>query len=80
MTATTSSKSKIHDLAIFGAAPAFAEKLHVGRPNVGNRDHFLARVGDMFDRNWFTNDGPYVKKFESRLAEFTGVRHCVAMC
>lgn len=73
-------KLKPENLAIFSGRPAFSEKLHVGRPNVGDRNNFLARVGDMFDRNWFTNDGPYVKEFESRIAEFVGVRHCVAMC
>ncbi|MHB8753371.1 MAG: DegT/DnrJ/EryC1/StrS family aminotransferase [Candidatus Acidiferrales bacterium] len=68
------------DLAIFGAPPAFAEKLHVGRPNIGNRERLMQRISDMLDRNWLTNDGPYVHEFEKRLAEFTGVRHCVAMC
>ncbi len=68
------------DLAIFGRPPAFAEKVHVGRPNVGNRERLLGRINDMLDRNWLTNDGPYVQQFEKQIAEFTGVRHCVAMC
>src|ERR1019366_2495789 len=34
----------------------------------------------MLDRNWLTNDGPYVREFEARLAELVGVRQCVAMC
>ena len=34
----------------------------------------------MLDRNWFTNNGPYVQEFEKRIAEFSGVRHCIAMC
>jgi dTDP-4-amino-4,6-dideoxygalactose transaminase len=74
------SKLQLQDLAIFGKPPAFVEKLHVGRPNVGNREHLLERVTAMLDRNWLTNDGPYVREFESRLAESVGVRHCVAMC
>jgi dTDP-4-amino-4,6-dideoxygalactose transaminase len=76
----TGSKLQLQDLAIFGKPPAFAEKMHVGRPNVGNREHLLERVTAMLDRNWLTNDGPYVREFENRLAEFVGVRHCVAMC
>jgi dTDP-4-amino-4,6-dideoxygalactose transaminase len=73
---------KVHlpDLAIFGKAPAFAEKVHVGRPNIGNRERLLVRINDMLDRNWLTNDGPYVQQFEKQIAEFVGVRHCVAMC
>jgi dTDP-4-amino-4,6-dideoxygalactose transaminase len=67
-------------LAIFGSAPKFAEKIHVGRPNVGNRQALLSRINAMLDRNWLTNNGPYVQEFEHRLAEYVGVRHCVAMC
>ncbi len=76
----TTAKPRLRDLAIFGRPPAFAEKLHVGRPNIGNRDRLLARINDMLDRNWLTNDGPYVQQFEKQIAEFLGVRHCVAMC
>jgi dTDP-4-amino-4,6-dideoxygalactose transaminase len=67
-------------LAIFGAPPAFDQPLHVGRPNIGNRERFFERMADILDRNWLTNDGPYVREFEKRIAEFVGVRHCVAMC
>jgi dTDP-4-amino-4,6-dideoxygalactose transaminase len=79
MTEATS-KSAAHDLAIFGKPPAFAEKVHVGRPNVGNREHLMNRINDILDRNWFTNNGLFVQEFEKRIAEFAGVRHCVAMC
>ena len=56
------------DLAINGAAPAFAETLHVGRPNIGSRDDFLQYVGDIFDRRWLTNNGPVVQEFEKRIS------------
>src|SRR3984957_10371338 len=68
------------DLAIFGKPPAFADQMHVGRPNVGSRERLLARINAMLDRVWFTNNGPYVQEFETKLAAFVGVRHCVAMC
>jgi dTDP-4-amino-4,6-dideoxygalactose transaminase len=68
------------DLAIFGAAPAFDEKLHVGHPNIGDRDRFLSYVGEIFDRRWLTNNGPIVQEFEDRVANYHDVRHCVAMC
>jgi dTDP-4-amino-4,6-dideoxygalactose transaminase len=80
MKVQASPKLHTRDLAIFGKPPAFAEKVHVGRPNIGNREHLLGRINDMLDRNWLTNDGPFVQEFERRLAEFVGVRHCVAMC
>lgn len=67
-------------LGIFGGAPVFSEPLHVGRPNLGNREVMLRRVNEMFDRRWFTNAGPLVKEFEARIQELVGVKHCVAMC
>lgn len=68
------------DLAINGATPAFSKPLHVGRPNIGNREAFLARVNEILDSQWLTNNGPMVQEFERRIAERVGVRHCVAMC
>lgn len=67
------------DLALYGGQPAFAEPLHVGRPNIGNRERFLERVNAMLDRRWFTNNGPYVQEFEHKLAAYTGVKHAVVM-
>lgn len=67
-------------LAVLGAPPRFAEKLHVGRPNLGDRAKLLKRIGDVLDRRWFTNDGPYVREFERRIAEVSQVAHCVAVC
>lgn len=77
---TTIVKRHASDLAVCGGPPAFAEPLAVGRPNVGDRQTFLARVEDMLDRRWFTNRGPFVEELEARLAAFLGVRHCVTVC
>jgi dTDP-4-amino-4,6-dideoxygalactose transaminase len=68
------------NLAILGGRPAFEQPLHVGRPNVGDRGRLLARMSRMLDRNWLTNDGPFVQEFEQRVAEIAGVKHCIAMC
>lgn len=68
------------DLAINGAPPAFAEPLHVGRPVITDRDAFLARVSQVLDSQWLTNNGPMVQEFERRVAAHLGVSHCVAMC
>src|SRR5215208_199771 len=67
-------------LAILGGPPAFDEPLHVGRPNIGDRQSFEKRVTDILDRRWLTNAGQYVQELEKRIAELTGVRHCIAMC
>jgi dTDP-4-amino-4,6-dideoxygalactose transaminase len=70
----------LQDLAINGAAPAFEQPLHVGRPNIGNRVAFLKYAEDIFDRCWLTNNGPLVQELENRIASYLGVKHCVAMC
>lgn len=67
-------------LAILGGEPAFGEKLHVGRPNIGNVEAFFARARQIFDRRWFTNNGKMVQEFEATAAKRLGVKHCVAMC
>src|SRR5262245_26651469 len=67
------------DLALFGGQPAFRSKVHVGQPNIGHRARLRARLDDMLDRRWLSNDGPYVKEFEAVLRRRLGVRHCVAV-
>ena len=73
-------KESIKNLAIFGGQPAFNDMLHVGRPNIGNRERLLEQINDILDRRWLTNRGLYVREFERRIADFLGVKHCIAMC
>jgi len=80
MVAAKSTTTERPALAILGGKPAFAEPLHVGRPNVGNYGAFQERVADMWDRRWLTNAGRYVEEFEQRVAALIGVKHCVATC
>lgn len=61
------------------ASPAFAEPLYVGRPNIGDRDRFLGLVDEALDRRWLSNDGPIVRQLEAELADYLGVRNCVAI-
>jgi dTDP-4-amino-4,6-dideoxygalactose transaminase len=68
------------DLAINGAPPAFSEPLHVGRPNVGDKQKLLDYASAILDRAWLTNNGPMVQEFERRVESYLGVKHCVAIC
>ena len=43
-------KYSIEQLAAFGGEPAFAKKLHVGCPNIGNQEKLLERLKDILDR------------------------------
>jgi dTDP-4-amino-4,6-dideoxygalactose transaminase len=73
-------KHKLNELAIFGGNQTFQSPLYVGRPNIGNREHLIARINDMIDRRWLTNNGPYVQELERKIADYIGVKHCIAMC
>lgn len=58
---------------------AFPEPLHVGRPNIGDQAKFLELVQGVLDRRWLSNDGPLVRELEGRVAEYLGVKHCIAI-
>jgi dTDP-4-amino-4,6-dideoxygalactose transaminase len=68
------------ELAILGGVPAFPEPVHVGRPNIGDRDRLMERIEGVIDRRWLTNDGPLVHEFEEAIAAMLDVPHCIAMC
>jgi dTDP-4-amino-4,6-dideoxygalactose transaminase len=70
----------VQALALLGGTPTFAERLYVGRPNIGDRQRLLERFNDMLDRRWLSNFGPYVQQFEQAIAQRLGVKHCIAMC
>jgi dTDP-4-amino-4,6-dideoxygalactose transaminase len=73
-------KRSPNDLAIFGGHPAFKSQLHVGRPNIGNRDRLFARINDLLDKRWLTNQGPLVHEFEAKICELLGAKHCIVTC
>jgi len=72
--------NKLAQLSADGLRQPFIEPLHVGRPNIGDRDAFMRQVERVLDNQWLTNNGPLVQEFEQRVAERLGVKHCVAMC
>ncbi|PCJ49777.1 MAG: dTDP-4-dehydro-6-deoxyglucose aminotransferase [Gammaproteobacteria bacterium] len=72
-------KSSKKELAIFGARPLYSEPLHVGCPNIGNKDVLFERLNDILERKWLTNNGKYVQEFESGIQVITGAKHCIAM-
>ena len=73
-------KNKISDLAIADGPPAFTETLHVGRPNIGDKEQLLQDFHQILDNRWLTNNGPFVQEFEKKTASYLGVNHCIAMC
>ena len=51
--------------------------LYVGRPNLGDKSLLDAAIEGIYERQWLTNDGPLVRKLESRLSEYLEVKHCI---
>jgi dTDP-4-amino-4,6-dideoxygalactose transaminase len=72
-------KAEVADLAIAGGEPMFHDVIHVGRPNIGDRQRLIERINDLLDRRWLTNNGQYVQEFERRISGFIGARHCIAV-
>lgn len=73
-------QEKAQRLELSIGKPAFEEKLHVGCPNIGNREQLMTRINDILDRRWLTNNGTYVQEFEQKIASLVGVKHCIATC
>lgn len=73
-------KAEIDDLAIFGGNIHFHEKLHVGRPNIGERKQLIEFINKMLDDRWLTNNGPFAQQLEHRLREYLQVKHCILVC
>lgn len=73
-------RHSVDSLAIFGGGPEYGEPLHVGRPNIGDKQAILSRLADILDRRWLTNNGPCLRELEEKIAARAGVRHCVCMC
>lgn len=73
-------KQKLSELAIFGGSPLFKTPQYVGRPNIGSKAELYGYLDDILERRWLTNNGIYVQKFEEQLANYLGVKHCIAVC
>ena len=72
--------SFVEGLGAFGADLGDREVLHVGRPNIPDREVVLDRIGAALDRRWLSNDGPAVAEFEAAVAARLDVGHCIAVC
>ncbi len=77
---TSKIKPNLLNLGIITGEPYFKDTLHVGRPNIGDRERFFQLMDDMLERRWLTNRGPYVRELEEKLADYLGVKHCLVVC
>lgn len=67
-------------LAILGGEPAFKRPLHVGRPNLPDKEVLCNYLDKIFDSRWLTNNGPLARKFREELENYLQVKHCIPVC
>ena len=54
--------------------------LHVGRPNIPNKEKVLSRFSKVIDNEWLTNNGPMVQELETKIQQYLGLKHCICVC
>jgi len=64
--------------AVQGGRPLFPDGLPLARPSVPDPAAVAERIRGILESGVLTN-GPYVREFEERAAEYLGVRHAVAV-
>jgi dTDP-4-amino-4,6-dideoxygalactose transaminase len=53
--------------------------LHVGQFNLPSRDRYEAAMRGIFERRYYTNQGPLARELEERLQAFLNVKHAVCV-
>jgi len=53
--------------------------INVTRPFLPPKSEYQALIDELYKRNWLTNDGPFLKSLEDRLATYFNVSHLIAV-
>lgn len=48
----------------------------VTKPFLPPKSEYYAYLDGMYERNWLTNNGPYVRELEEKLTKYLSVEHC----
>ena len=54
--------------------------LHVGRPNIPNKEKILSKLSEVLDNKWLTNNGSMVQELEHKIQQYLGIKHCICVC
>jgi len=65
--------------ALFGAKPAFDKPLPIGQLYFPSWERYEAAFRGIFDRQYYTNQGPLTEQLEERLQQFLGVKHAICV-
>ena len=69
----------ISKLAILGGKPEFKEPVPVGQLYFPSRELYIKKMQGVFDRQYYTNNGPLLKEFEERLCSYLNVSDVVCV-
>jgi dTDP-4-amino-4,6-dideoxygalactose transaminase len=67
------------DFAIFGAKPAFDKPLPIGQLYFPSWGRYEAAFRDIFERQYYTNQGPLAEQLEEKLQYFLRVKHVICV-
>lgn len=70
---------KDNEFALSGGDAAFTEALPVGQLYFPSWDRYEEAMRGIFDRRYYTNQGPLVQKLEKRLQDTLGVKHAICI-
>lgn len=70
---------KTLDFALFGGKPAFETPLPIGQLYFPSWERYEAAFRGIFERHYYTNQGPLTQELEARLQQFLGVKHAICV-
>jgi dTDP-4-amino-4,6-dideoxygalactose transaminase len=65
--------------ALFGALPAFEKPLPVAQLYFPSWEQYAAAMCGIFERRYYTNQGPLACQLEEQLQQFLGVKHAICV-
>jgi len=65
--------------ALLGGAPAFNEMVPVGQLYFPSWERYETAMRDIFNRRYYTNQGPLVRQFEAELQQYLNVKHVICV-
>lgn len=70
---------KTTKFALFGAKPAFDKPLPIGQLYFPSWERYEAAFRGVFERQYYTNQGPLTQQLEEKLQQFLGVKHAICV-
>jgi len=67
------------NFAILGAAPKFDKSIPIGQLYFPSWKRYEAAFRGIFERQYYTNNGPLLTELEDKLQQFLGVKHAICV-